>query len=122
MAIEDVDQLGKIHQRAAQAIDLVDHHHIDPVSFNVGNQGFQAWAFKSSTGHATVIIMAMMELPAPQNGSQHVMTCSCGAEHPVCDECGQGWLIKRVGRFGEFMGCSRYPRCLGARQLRTKTE
>ena len=61
-------------------------------------------------------------LPAPQNGSQHVMTCSCGAEHPVCDECGQGWLIKRVGRFGEFMGCSRYPRCLGARQLRTKTE
>ena len=61
-------------------------------------------------------------LPTPQNGSQHVMTCSCGAEHPVCDECGQGWLIKRVGRFGEFMGCSRYPKCLGARQRRTKME
>lgn len=28
-----------------------------------------------------------------------------------CVECGQGTMVKRTGRFGDFYGCSRYPTC-----------
>ncbi|MEA2646907.1 MAG: topoisomerase [Chloroflexota bacterium] len=28
-----------------------------------------------------------------------------------CPKCGEGELVKRDGRFGEFVGCSRYPEC-----------
>ncbi|MGC8634548.1 MAG: type I DNA topoisomerase [Candidatus Limnocylindrales bacterium] len=28
-----------------------------------------------------------------------------------CPECGQGTLVERRGRFGPFVGCSRYPEC-----------
>jgi DNA topoisomerase-1 len=29
----------------------------------------------------------------------------------TCPKCGEGELVKRAGRFGEFVGCSRYPAC-----------
>ncbi len=29
----------------------------------------------------------------------------------ICPKCGEGELVKRAGRFGEFVGCSRYPAC-----------
>ncbi|HEY8755767.1 MAG TPA: type I DNA topoisomerase [Candidatus Dormibacteraeota bacterium] len=29
----------------------------------------------------------------------------------VCPQCGQGTLVIREGKFGEFTGCSRYPEC-----------
>ena len=29
----------------------------------------------------------------------------------MCPKCGEGELVKREGRFGEFVGCSRYPEC-----------
>ena len=29
----------------------------------------------------------------------------------VCPECGQGTLVSKTGRFGPFVGCSRYPEC-----------
>src|SRR5207245_103362 len=28
-----------------------------------------------------------------------------------CPKCGEGELVKRQGRYGEFVGCSRYPDC-----------
>jgi DNA topoisomerase I len=28
-----------------------------------------------------------------------------------CPKCGEGELVKREGRYGEFVGCSRYPEC-----------
>lgn len=32
---------------------------------------------------------------------------------PICPECGQGTLVLRRGRYGEFLGCSRFPACRG---------
>jgi DNA topoisomerase-1 len=32
-------------------------------------------------------------------------------EGGVCPKCNEGELVKRRGRFGEFLGCSRYPDC-----------
>jgi DNA topoisomerase-1 len=29
----------------------------------------------------------------------------------MCPKCGEGELVKREGRYGEFVGCSRYPEC-----------
>jgi DNA topoisomerase-1 len=29
----------------------------------------------------------------------------------VCPQCGEGTLVIREGKFGEFTGCSRYPEC-----------
>ena len=38
--IEHLDQLGKIHQRARQPVDLVDDHHIDVAFLDVAEQAF----------------------------------------------------------------------------------
>jgi len=32
------------------------------------------------------------------------------SERQKCPKCG-GWLIERKGKFGEFFGCSNYPKC-----------
>jgi DNA topoisomerase I len=29
----------------------------------------------------------------------------------ICPKCNEGELVKRAGKFGEFVGCSRYPAC-----------
>ena len=29
----------------------------------------------------------------------------------VCPTCGQGSLVRRAGRYGEFYGCTRFPAC-----------
>ena len=34
----------------------------------------------------------------------------CGFTSPLCLECG-GHMIERKGRYGEFLGCSNYPKC-----------
>ncbi len=39
--------------------------------------------------------------------------CGCGASYPSCPECEDGWLIERSGIYGNFLGCVRYPTCVG---------
>ncbi|WP_409201337.1 UvrD-helicase domain-containing protein [Paracoccus aurantius] len=39
--------------------------------------------------------------------------CDCGAGYSNCPECSDGWLVERSGRYGQFLGCVRYPACLG---------
>ena len=39
--IEDLDDLGKIGQRAGQPVDLVDHHGINPTRDDIGEQPSQ---------------------------------------------------------------------------------
>jgi DNA topoisomerase-1 len=40
-----------------------------------------------------------------------------GAPPRQCPNCGEGQLSLKVGRFGAFIGCSRYPECRYTRQL-----
>lgn len=40
-----------------------------------------------------------------------------GAPARQCPNCGEGQLSLKVGRFGAFIGCSRYPECRFTRQL-----
>ncbi|MGR9503747.1 UvrD-helicase domain-containing protein [Rhizobium leguminosarum] len=51
-------------------------------------------------------------LPRPMKGSTEV-SCRCGASSPKCNECKDGWLVERSGRYGQFLGCIRYPSCSG---------
>lgn len=35
----------------------------------------------------------------------------------LCPVCGQGTLVRRTGRYGDFLGCSRFPKCTGKARL-----
>lgn len=51
-------------------------------------------------------------LPRCAEGTGEV-TCTCGATYPTCPDCRDGWLVERSGKFGTFLGCVRYPTCVG---------
>ena len=51
-------------------------------------------------------------LPSRDSGSSEAV-CSCGATYPTCPECSDGWLVDRTGPYGCFLGCVRFPVCLG---------
>ena len=58
-------------------------------------------------------------LPREAEGT-HEVRCGCGASYPPCLECKDGWLVERSGRYGSFLGCVRYPTCVGKAKIATK--
>src|ERR1700720_4044832 len=64
LRIEDLDNLGKIGERAGQPVDLVDHDGIDPSCSNIGEQLLQSWAIHRRTGEPAVIISPAQAHPA----------------------------------------------------------
>lgn len=57
------------------------------------------------------------DLPGANKTNPELKVCSCGAEFAACPECNDGWLVERKGRYGKFLGCVRYPKCRGKKQL-----
>jgi DNA helicase-4 len=51
-------------------------------------------------------------LPRRADGTAEVR-CACGVNYPKCPECEDGWLVERGGSYGKFLGCVRYPTCVG---------
>lgn len=51
-------------------------------------------------------------LPRLADGAVEVR-CICGASYQTCPECKDGWLVERSGAYGKFLGCVRYPTCVG---------
>ena len=47
--------------------------------------------------------------------------CSCGNVQPGCPECADGWLVERTGPHSTFLGCVRFPTCLGKAQWPRET-
>ena len=43
--------------------------------------------------------------------------CACGCSYPSCPECEDGWLVERTGTYGRFLGCVRYPNCVGKAKI-----
>ena len=64
MAVEHLDQLGEVGQRAAEAVDLVDHHHIDQPVLDILHQPLQAGPFQRAAGQAAVVILIADQHPA----------------------------------------------------------
>ena len=62
--IEHLDQLGEVRERAAEAVDLVDHHHVDQPILDVLQQAFQAGAFQRPARDAAVVILIADQHPA----------------------------------------------------------
>jgi DNA topoisomerase-1 len=61
----------------------------------------------------TQVLDALNELLGP-----HVFPKKAdGGDPRQCPTCGEGQLSLKVGRFGAFVGCSRYPECRYTRQL-----
>lgn len=51
-------------------------------------------------------------LPRRVEGTIEVR-CGCGASYQGCPLCEDGWLVERSGAYGRFLGCVRYPNCVG---------
>lgn len=45
------------------------------------------------------------------------LRCQCSATFPGCPACKDGWLVERKGSFGAFLGCVRFPACMGKAQV-----
>ncbi len=57
-------------------------------------------------------------LPRQAEGTTEVR-CGCGVSYPSCPDCKDGWLVERKGRYGGFLGCVRYPTCVGKAKIAT---
>ncbi|SFG40779.1 DNA helicase-4 [Palleronia marisminoris] len=55
-------------------------------------------------------------LPRGTDGTTE-LRCACGATYPTCPECEDGWLVARSGSYGKFLGCVRYPTCVGKAKM-----
>lgn len=42
---------------------------------------------------------------------------AAGVEVRICPGCGEGTLVMRKGRYGEFLGCSRFPKCRQTKKI-----
>ena len=64
VAIEDLDDLGEVGERAGQAVDLVDHDRIDLADPDVGEQLLEGGPLQGAAGEAAVVVACAMQLPA----------------------------------------------------------
>ena len=62
--LEHVHQLGEVGQRAAQAVDLVDHHHVHRPALDVGEQPLQRRPLQRAAGEAAVVVAVADQRPA----------------------------------------------------------
>ena len=62
--VEHLDQLGEVGQRAAEAVDLVDHDHVDQPVLDILQQPLQAGPFQRAAGDAAVVILIADQHPA----------------------------------------------------------
>lgn len=52
-------------------------------------------------------------LPEHEDGASDLACSNCASRFPACPSCADGWLVPRTGRYGDFLGCVRYPVCSG---------
>ena len=64
MRVENIDEPGKVGKRAGEAVDLVDHHHIDQSGLDVLEQPFEGRAFEIAAREGRVIILLGQANPA----------------------------------------------------------
>ena len=75
--------------------------------------GFTAAVGEIKDLRITEVLDALNELLGP-----HIFPPRAdGIDSRQCPTCGEGRLSLKVGRFGAFIGCSRYPECRFTRQL-----
>ena len=63
-AVEHLDELREVHQRARQPVDLVDHDDVDQPLLDVGEQPLQRRALQRAAGEAAVVVGLADQRPA----------------------------------------------------------
>jgi hypothetical protein len=64
MAVEQLDQLGEVRQRAGQAVDLVDHNDVHLAGPDVSQQPLQRRPLSRASRIAAVIVAGPDQGPA----------------------------------------------------------
>ena len=64
MAVEQLDQLGKVRQRSGQAVDLVDHNDVHLSGADFSQQPLQRWPLGRASRIAAVIVAGFDQGPA----------------------------------------------------------
>ena len=57
------------------------------------------------------------DLPVANKDKPGTLDCSCSASFSACPKCLDGWLVERTGKFGQFLGCVKYPDCRGSKKI-----
>ncbi len=72
MAVEDLDHLGEIRQRARQPVDLVDHDHIDPAVCHIGQKPLQRRSLHAPAREAAIVISFRQGRPTLAGLRKHI--------------------------------------------------
>ena len=64
LPVEHLDQLGEVHERAGEPVDLVDDDDVDPARLDVGEQPLQGRALQRAAGEAAVVVAVGNQHPA----------------------------------------------------------
>jgi hypothetical protein len=64
MPVEQLDDLGEVHERAGKPVDLVDHHGIDPALADIVEELLQGRPLHRAAGEAAVIVGGVHQTPA----------------------------------------------------------
>jgi hypothetical protein len=63
LGVEDLDDLGKVGERAGQPVDLVDNHDVDPTSLDLCEQLLQRAPFHRGAGEPAIVIIVRQAHP-----------------------------------------------------------
>ena len=64
MAVEQLDQLGEVGQRAGQTVDLVDDDDVDLSGADIVQQALQGWAVGVAAREAAIVVFGPDQRPA----------------------------------------------------------
>jgi hypothetical protein len=64
MLVEELDEHGEVGQGSGQAIDLVDHDHIDAAGPDLGQEPLEGGPLHRSAGEAAVVVAGRKTAPA----------------------------------------------------------
>ena len=64
MAVEQLDDLGEVHQRAGQPVYFVHDHDLDPASGYVGEQALKRGPVQGPAGESAIVVGRRDEAPA----------------------------------------------------------
>ena len=62
--VEELDEPGKVGERAGQPVDLVDDHDVDPAGPDIGEQALQRGALQIATREPAIVIAVLANHPA----------------------------------------------------------
>jgi hypothetical protein len=72
MLLKHGHHLGKVDQRAAETVDLVDDHHVDPAGLYVRQQCLKRRPFHIAARVTAVVVMRWQALPGVARLPEHV--------------------------------------------------